>query len=340
MRILLLCCLSLLVACQSRGVLPPPAPIASEGRDHAGLGVILDLRSGERITPQRLVERLARPSRVVVGEQHDNPDHHALQLWLSRELAARRPQGSVLLEMLKPNQQTRVDQVRAETRAGRPPLDAIRALAWQPGWDWAMYGALVRYQLRQPYPLLAANLDREEIMRIYQQRPALQGQASTAAAVQQRLQREGYPHRVVNASISGETTDGGLRRLPGLLSRHEPEIVVIELGGNDGLRGFPPQVIEQNLARMIELTQAAGARAVLVGMQIPPNYGQRYTRAFAELYPRLSDRYDAPLVPFFLEGIYDQPPLMQGDGIHPTAQAQPRLLDNVWPHLKPLVGVK
>lgn len=190
MRILLLCCLSLLVACQSRGVLPPPAPIASEGRDHAGLGVILDLRSGERITPQRLVERLARASRVVVGEQHDNPDHHALQLWLSRELAARRPQGSVLLEMLSPSQQTRVDQVRGETRAGRPPLDAIRALAWQPGWDWAMYGALVRYQLRQPYPLLAANLDREEIMRIYQQRPALQGQASTAAAVQQRLQRD------------------------------------------------------------------------------------------------------------------------------------------------------
>ncbi|HIQ45592.1 ChaN family lipoprotein [Ectopseudomonas khazarica] len=190
MRILLLCCLSLLVACQSRGVLPPPAPIASEGRDHADLGVILDLRSGERITPQRLVERLARASRVVVGEQHDNPDHHALQLWLSRELAAQRPQGSVLLEMLNPSQQARVDQVRAETRAGRPPLDAIRALAWQPGWDWAMYGALVRYQLRQPYPLLAANLDREEIMRIYQQRPALQGQASTAAAVQQRLQRD------------------------------------------------------------------------------------------------------------------------------------------------------
>lgn len=190
MRILLLCCLSLLVACQSRGVLPPPAPIASEGRDHGDLGVILDLRSGERITPQRLVERLARASRVVVGEQHDNPDHHALQLWLSRELAAQRPQGSVLLEMLSPSQQTRVDQARAETRAGRPPLDAIRALAWQPGWDWAMYGALVRYQLRQPYPLLAANLDREEIMRIYQQRPALQGQASTAAAVQQRLQRD------------------------------------------------------------------------------------------------------------------------------------------------------
>lgn len=190
MRILLLCCLSLLVACQSRGVLPPPAPIASEGRDHADLGVILDLRSGERITPQRLVERLARASRVVVGEQHDNPDHHALQLWLSRELAAQRPQGSVLLEMLSPSQQTRVDQVQAETRAGRPPLDAIRALAWQPGWDWAMYGALVRYQLRQPYPLLAANLDREEIMRTYQQRPALQGLASTAAAVQQRLQRD------------------------------------------------------------------------------------------------------------------------------------------------------
>ena len=153
-----------------------------------------------------------------------------------------------------------------------------------------------------------------------------------------RLEQKRLDWSVVNASISGETTDGGLRRLPGLLSRHEPGIVVIELGGNDGLRGFPPQVIEQNLARMIELTQAAGARAVLVGMQIPPNYGQRYTRAFAELYPRLSDRYDAPLVPFFLEGIYDQPPLMQGDGIHPTAQAQPKLLDNLWPVLAPLLS--
>ena len=157
MRILLLCLIPLLAACQSRGVLPPPAPIAPEGRDHAQLGQIVELASGQVITPQQLVERLARASRVLVGEQHDNPDHHALQLWLSRALAAQRPQGSLLLEMLNPDQQARVEQVQAEVRAGRMPVDTIAALAWQPGWDWGLYGALVQYQLRQPYPLLAAN---------------------------------------------------------------------------------------------------------------------------------------------------------------------------------------
>ena len=190
MRILLLCLIPLLAACQSRGVLPPPAPIAPEGRDHAQLGQIVELASGQVITPQQLVERLAKAPRVLVGEQHDNPDHHALQLWLSRELAAQRPQGSLLLEMLNPDQQARVEQVQAEVRAGRMPVDTIAALAWQPGWDWGLYGALVQYQLRQPYPLLAANLDRAEIMQIYQARPTLQGTASTAPAVQEKLQAD------------------------------------------------------------------------------------------------------------------------------------------------------
>lgn len=190
MRILLLCLIPLLAACHSRGVLPPPSPIAPEGRDHAQLGQIVELASGQVITPQQLVERLAKAPRVLVGEQHDNPDHHALQLWLSRELAAQRPPGSLLLEMLNPDQQARVEQVQADVRAGRAPRDTFAALAWQPGWDWGLYGALVQYQLRQPYPLLAANLDRAEIMQIYQARPTLQGKASTAPAVQEKLQAD------------------------------------------------------------------------------------------------------------------------------------------------------
>jgi len=153
-----------------------------------------------------------------------------------------------------------------------------------------------------------------------------------------RLEEQDTDWRVVNASISGETTDGGLRRLPGLLEKHEPDVVVIELGGNDGLRGFPPDVIESNLAGMIEHVQEADAIPLLVGMQMPPNYGQRYTSAFTGVYQSLSDKYDAVLVPFFLEGIYDQDRMMQGDGIHPTEEAQPLLLENIWPRLEPLLG--
>lgn len=152
-----------------------------------------------------------------------------------------------------------------------------------------------------------------------------------------RLDEQGLNWEVVNASISGETTDGGLRRLPDLLQKNQPDVVIIELGGNDGLRGFPPDVIESNLADMIEQVQDIGATPVLVGMQIPPNYGQRYTRLFADIFPKLSDRYDTPLVPFFLEGIYNKDGLMQEDGIHPTEAAQPVLLDNLWPQLEPLI---
>lgn len=169
---------------------------------------------------------------------------------------------------------------------------------------------------------------------------AAYGVPSDTAWVQllrERLRKNGLSNwTVVNASISGETTDGGARRLPGLLDKHNPSVVIIELGGNDGLRGFPPKVTRSNLASMIEDVQRSGARAILVGMQIPPNYGQRYTRMFADIFPALSDSYNTLLVPFFLDGIYDQENLMQDDGIHPTAEAQPMLLDNIWPVLKPL----
>ncbi len=156
--------------------------------------------------------------------------------------------------------------------------------------------------------------------------------------LQQRLDQQlSNDWNVINASISGETTDGGLRRLPKLLDQHRPDVVIIELGGNDGLRGFPPAVIADNLKQMIQLSRQAGARVLLAGIQMPPNYGPRYTEAFAAIYPRLAQSLSTALVPFILSGIYDQPGLMQGDAMHPNARAQPTLLENVWPVLKPLL---
>ena len=187
MRVVLLSCLMLLAACQSRPMLPPPAPLAPLGREHADLGRIVDLASGRTISPEQLLDRLAPAERVLVGEQHDNPDHHALQLWLLRELSRLRPQGSVSMEMLNPDQQNKVDQAQAAARAGQAITDPFDTLAWQPGWDWSLYGPLVLHQLRQPYPLLAANLDRVDIMQIYRQRSTLQGKHSSASDVQERL---------------------------------------------------------------------------------------------------------------------------------------------------------
>lgn len=143
--------------------------------------------------------------------------------------------------------------------------------------------------------------------------------------------------RVVNASISGETSGGGASRLPELLGQHDPDIVLLELGGNDGLRGLPPTQMEANLAGMIEASQATGAEVLLLGIDIPPNYGQAYRRAFTEVFSRLAETYDTPLVPFLLEGVALEEGLMQSDGIHPTAEAQPIILDNVWPALEPLL---
>lgn len=152
--------------------------------------------------------------------------------------------------------------------------------------------------------------------------------------LQLRLQLEGYPHQVVNASISGETTAGGLARLPKLLQTHEPDVVIIELGGNDGLRGLAMQQTRNNLADMIALAQQHGARVVLLGMRLPPNYGPTYTEAFERMYAQLGEQHGVADLPFLLEGVALEPGLMQPDGIHPTARAQPQLLDNVWPVLQ------
>jgi acyl-CoA thioesterase-1 len=152
--------------------------------------------------------------------------------------------------------------------------------------------------------------------------------------LQNRLDARGYGYRVVNASITGDTTTGGLGRLPRALKVHQPAVVLIELGGNDGLRGTPVAVIRDNLTEMIRLARAGGARVVVAGMQIPPNYGGRYTSEFAAVYPELAKEHDVALIPFMLDGIALNRRLMQDDGIHPNAAGQPKLLDNAWPVLE------
>ncbi len=151
------------------------------------------------------------------------------------------------------------------------------------------------------------------------------------ALLQRRLTAEGAGYRVINASISGDTTSGGLSRLQAALPKHEPALVVIELGANDGLRGIPLQVVERNLDEMIRISQAQGARVVLLGMRIPTNYGPRYAEQFHSIYQSLARRHELPFVEFFLDGVALDPGLMLPDGIHPNAAAQPRLLDNAWP---------
>lgn len=152
--------------------------------------------------------------------------------------------------------------------------------------------------------------------------------------LQKRLEEQDYPHRVVNASVSGETTAGGLARLPVLLEQVHPELVIIELGGNDGLRGLPAANMQQNLSAMVEQSRASGADVILLGMRIPPNYGPRYNDAFEQVFVDLSQSLDVPLVPFLLEGVGTVPELMLDDGIHPGAAAQPLLLDNAWPVIR------
>jgi acyl-CoA thioesterase-1 len=154
---------------------------------------------------------------------------------------------------------------------------------------------------------------------------------SWTALLQSRLASQGYEHRVVNASISGETTEGGATRIIGTLENFEPELVVIALGGNDGLRGFPPQRIKSNLQAMIDASRATGASVVLLGIRIPPNYGTRYTQAFEQVFRDVAAESDVPWIEFFMEGVALNEDLMQDDGIHPNMQAQPVLLDNAWP---------
>ena len=150
--------------------------------------------------------------------------------------------------------------------------------------------------------------------------------------LQKRLEQQ-YPkkHNVVNASVSGETTSGGLARLPLALKTHRPDVVVLELGGNDGLRGQPPQTLQQNLAKMIQLSQQAHAKVIVLGMKIPPNYGTAYSKAFEQSYRTVSQQYKIQLLPFFMQGIAGNNQLMQKDLVHPNAKAQGILLNNAYP---------
>lgn len=155
--------------------------------------------------------------------------------------------------------------------------------------------------------------------------------------LEQRLKQEGFTDTVINASVSGDTSAGGQARLPALLAAHKPELVILELGGNDGLRGQLPAQLQQNLSSMIDSSRAAGAKVLLLGMRLPPNYGARYTQAFAAVYSSLAEEKKVALVPFFLDGVGGIPELMQADGLHPAVAAQGKLLENVWPTLKPLL---
>jgi len=154
---------------------------------------------------------------------------------------------------------------------------------------------------------------------------------SWPALLQARLQAQGYEHRVVNASISGETTEGGVTRIPATLENFSPDLVILELGGNDGLRGFPTQRMQANMQTIIETVRASGAAVVILGIRIPANYGSRYTNAFEDVYRELAAEFGIPWIEFFMEGIAFNDELMQDDGIHPNAEAQPILLDNAWP---------
>jgi acyl-CoA thioesterase-1 len=156
--------------------------------------------------------------------------------------------------------------------------------------------------------------------------------------LRERLAKERLDYSVANSSISGDTTSGGLARLPAILNRLKPAVVVVELGANDALRGVPLATTEANLRTIVERSQAVHAKVLLVGMYVPPNYGPDYSQKFHGVYEQLSKEKKVPLVPFLLAGIADKPALFQADQIHPTVQAQPLLLENVWPNLKPLLG--
>ena len=151
------------------------------------------------------------------------------------------------------------------------------------------------------------------------------------ARLQQRLNQRELSYQVVNASISGDTSAGGRTRLPALLEQHQPDLVVIELGGNDGLRGLSLVSLKDNLSAMVELARQQSSRVIVLGMRIPPNYGPRYTEGFYQVYQQLAQEQNVPVLGFFLEGIGGVPGMVQNDGIHPTAAAQPLLLDNAWP---------
>ena len=157
---------------------------------------------------------------------------------------------------------------------------------------------------------------------------------SWPALLQSRLESQGYEHRVINASISGETTEGGVTRISSTLENFTPDLVILELGGNDGLRGFPPARMKANLQEIIETAKGSGAAVVMLGIRIPTNYGPRYTKSFENVYRELADELGVLWIEFFMEGIALNEELMQDDGIHPNAEAQSLLLDNAWPIIR------
>lgn len=158
------------------------------------------------------------------------------------------------------------------------------------------------------------------------------------ALLNARLKAQGYEYHVINASESGETTTGGLARLPRELRLTRPGILILELGANDALRGLPLALARQRLGEMIRVAETAGARVLLIGLLLPPNYGPRYTRQFADIYPDLARQFHTALVPFLLRGVALDPRLMQRDGLHPNARGEPLVLDNVWPYLAPMLN--
>ena len=151
------------------------------------------------------------------------------------------------------------------------------------------------------------------------------------AKLQQKLKQEKKSYQVINASVSGETTSGGLARLPQVLSQYQPKILILELGGNDGLRGQPPKLMQQNLQKMIQQAKTQKVKVVLLGMKIPPNYGKAYNQAFEKVFVDVAKIEQVAFLPFFLEGVGGYDDLMQADGIHPNEKGQDRLLQNVWP---------
>jgi acyl-CoA thioesterase-1 len=161
---------------------------------------------------------------------------------------------------------------------------------------------------------------------------------SWTALLQARLEQQGYEHRVINASISGETTEGGAARISHALESFSPSLIILELGGNDGLRGFPSSRMRGNLDRIISTSKASGAAVVLLGIKIPANYGQRYIDEFDNVFRQAAADNDIPWIEFFMDGIALNEELMQGDGIHPNAAAQPLLLDNAWPIIVQALG--
>jgi len=166
----------------------------------------------------------------------------------------------------------------------------------------------------------------------------IEKQQGWVSLLQQRLNDNGYDHKVINASISGETTSGGLARFKPLLERHQPEIVIIELGANDGLRGQSLRIMQKNIQRIIQQTQQQQGKVLLVGMQLPANYGLAYTSLFHRVYKKLSRQNDIPLVPFLMQGLEDSKKHFLPDRLHPTAAAQPILLSNIWKELEPMLA--